>query len=116
IRSVDLLGERIAAVRYVAGDGVRVGRVDLADFLQRTLIVEVQMLESDQKGVAVRFQGAPHRQSQQSDERSRLLVATVFGKAGDNVADRRMEWICFTDAFDESLGRARNGVNPLRLL
>ena len=73
VRCVDLLGERVAPIGNVAGDGVGIGWVDLADFLDRRLIVEIEMLKADQERVAVCRPIAPRTAS-----RNRRISARVF--------------------------------------
>ena len=116
VRCVDLLGQSVAPIGDIAGDGVGVGRVDLADFLDRRLIVEVEVLKADQERVAVAGHRAAHREPQQADQRARLLVAPVLGESRDDVADRGVERVGLADALDEGLGRGRDGIDPLRLL
>ena len=113
---VDPFGQGVSAVRHVARNRVRIGRIDLADFLDRRLIVEIEVLKANQESVVVRCEGAADGKPQQPDERSRLLVAAVFGKAGDNVANGRMEGIGLADSLDEGLRRRGDRVDPLRLL
>jgi hypothetical protein len=62
------------------------------------------MLEADKERAVVRIQSATYRKPRQSDERPRLLIATVLGKAGNDIANRGAEWIRFADALDEVSG------------
>ncbi len=48
---VDAFGECVAAIGHVMGDRVHIGGIDLADFLNRCLIVEVEMLEANEKHI-----------------------------------------------------------------
>jgi len=114
--SVDLLGQCVAAIGDVAGDGIGVTGVDLADFLDRCLVVEVEMLKTDQEGAIVAGHGAADGEAQQADQGAGLLVAAIFGKPGDDVADTGVEGISLPDPLDEGLRRGGDGVHPLGLL
>ena len=113
---VNALGEGLPTVGDVARDGVAIGGVDLPNFLQRRLVIEIQVLKADQERRVSAREGSAHRQPQQADQGARLLVASVLGEARDDVPDGRVERVRLTDALDEGLRRRGDRVDALRLL
>ena len=70
---INLLGQGVPTIGDVARDRVGISGIDLANFLQRRLIIEIQVLKTDQERVASPLAIAPRTAS-----RRRRIKARVF--------------------------------------
>jgi hypothetical protein len=61
--------------------------IDLADFLDGGLVIEIEVLKTDEERAAFPSERAAHRQFQQSNQGAGLLIAAVLGEAGDDVSN-----------------------------
>ncbi len=80
-------GKSVSAIRHIVRDGVGVSRIDLAYLFPRPLVVEIEMVKTDQERIVVCGHCATDGEPQELYQSPRLLVPTVLGKAGDDVAN-----------------------------